>query len=126
MAGDGQQQPTHPLPGAAVGARRILPIAGYTLSPALAQGLSGARLHPPASAAPGRLVWLEMSAQAATPLSPAAAQSLDVWRAAGWQVHAQTVTGPAFWQTVGIDTAPALLHATQQALTVSQPSHVSP
>ena len=124
--GTGNSSPPTPSPAQQLAQGVSVPIAGYTLSPALAQGLSGARLHPPASAAPGRLVWLEMSAQAATPLSPAAAQSLDVWRAAGWQVHAQTVTGPAFWQTVGIDTAPALLHATQPALTVSQPSHVSP
>lgn len=100
-------------------------IAGYTLSPALAQGLGDARLHPPAGASPGRLVWLEMSSQPVPTLSPAAAQSLDVWRAAGWQVHAHTVTGPAFWQTVGIDAAPALLHATQQALTASQPARHS-
>ncbi|WP_027994475.1 hydrolase 2, exosortase A system-associated [Simplicispira psychrophila] len=98
-----------------------VPIAGYTLSPALAQGLGGARLHPPAGAAPARLVWLEVSSQTAPTLGPAAAQSLEAWRAAGWQVHTQVAAGPAFWQTVGIDTAPALLHATQQALTAPTP-----
>lgn len=112
---------THgPSPAQQLAQGKFVHIAGYTLSPALAQGLDAARLHPP-GAAPARLVWLEMSSPPAPALSPAAIKSLDVWRAAGWKVHAQAVAGPAFWQTVGIDAAPALLHATQQALTAPTP-----
>lgn len=113
---------THgPSPAQQLAQGESVAIAGYTLSPALAQGLGSARLHPPAGAAPARLVSLELSSQSATTLSPAAAQSLDVWRAAGWKVHAQIVAGPAFWQTVGMDAVPALLHASQQALTTPTP-----
>ena len=97
-------------------------IAGYTLSPALAQGLGEARLQAPAAVPPGRLVWLEVSSQPAPALSPWADKALAPWRAAGWQVQAQAVAGAAFWQTVGIDDAPALLHATQQALAPSTPA----
>ena len=109
-----------PSPAQRLAQGESVAIAGYTLSPALAQGLGAARLQPPATASPARLVWLELSSQAAptpNPASPATAAALATWRAAGWQVHADTVTSPAFWQTFGIDAAPALLHATQQALT---------
>ncbi|MDD2711765.1 MAG: hydrolase 2, exosortase A system-associated [Simplicispira sp.] len=96
-------------------------IAGYTLSPALAQGLGDARLQTPDAVPPGRLVWLEVSSQPAPTLSAWADKALAPWRAAGWQVQAQAVAGAAFWQTVGIDDAPALLHATQQALVLPTP-----
>src|SRR5690606_33485344 len=96
-------------------------IAGYTLGPALAQGLGEARLQPPPLPQPGRLVWLEVSPQETPVLSPAADKPLAAWRAAGWRVQAQAVNGPAFWQTVGADEAPALIHATLAAL-ASTPS----
>lgn len=104
-------------------------IAGYTLSPALAQGLGQARLQPPpgGGTGAGRLVWLEVSTPThpmaapgapaeVLPSSPATEKALSAWRSAGWQVQAHTVTGPAFWQTVGTDDAPELAHATLAAL----------
>lgn len=90
-------------------------IAGYTLSPALAQGLAAARLQPPPRRR-GQLVWLELSAQEPPTLSPATEKQLAVWREAGWTVSAQALTGPLFWQTVGTDDAPALVSATLGAL----------
>ena len=97
-------------------------IAGYTLSPALAQGLTEARLRPPARATPARLVWLEVAPQADAVPSPAATQALGAWRAAGWHVQAHAVTGPVFWQNIGIEAGAALLHATQLALTAPAPN----
>lgn len=104
-------------------------IAGYTLSPALAQGLGQARLQPPpdGGTGAGRLVWLEVSTQThpvaapgaaaeLPPTSPATEKALSAWRSAGWQVQAHTVTGPAFWQTVGTDDAPELTQVTLAAL----------
>ncbi|HQQ69555.1 MAG TPA: hydrolase 2, exosortase A system-associated [Alicycliphilus sp.] len=96
-------------------------IAGYTLSPALAQGLGQAQLSPPAAARGARLVWLEASNAAPPQLSPAAAKPLAAWNAAGWQVQALAVNGPAFWQTVGSDDAPALIDATLLALGAAAP-----
>ena len=90
-------------------------IAGYTLSPVLARSLAAARLQPP-KRAPGQLVWLELAAQTEPALSPSSEKQLDVWRAAGWAVTAQALTGPLFWQTVGTDDAPALMRATLDAL----------
>lgn len=94
-------------------------IAGYRLSPALAEGLGAARLQPPATQPPGRLVWLELSTAAVPALSPASDKQLATWHNAGWQVQAQALTGSAFWQTVGTDQAPALTLATLAALTAS-------
>ncbi|HEY9209555.1 hydrolase 2, exosortase A system-associated [Acidovorax sp.] len=90
-------------------------IAGYTLTPALAQGLAAARLQP-SQRLPGRLVWLELSAQAEPMLTPASVQQLALWRDAGWAVSALALTGPLFWQTVAHDEAPALLQATLDML----------
>lgn len=103
-------------PAQALAAGASVDIAGYTLSPALAQGLSAARMQAPVSAAPGHLVWIDTSTQPEPELSPAASTHLDTWRNAGWSVNAQAVSAPAFWQTVGTDEAPALLGATLQAL----------
>ena len=94
-------------------------IAGYSLNPTLAQGLSDARLSPPAPTQAARLVWLEVSAATPAQPSPATAKALAAWSAAGWQVLAQAVNGPAFWQTVGSDEAPALIDATLAALTAA-------
>ncbi len=100
----------------ALAAGRTVEVAGYTLAPALCQGLEQASLQPPAGLPRGRVVWLEVSPAAQAGLAPAGAATLAAWRNAGWQVHAQAVPGPMFWQTTEIEDAPALLAATLAAL----------
>lgn len=99
---------------------QALDIAGYTLTPALATGLAHSALEPAPTACgtPAHLVWLELSSAArpADQVSPAGARVLQAWQQSGWAVQAQTVQGPAFWQSVEIEEAPALLAATEQAL----------
>ncbi len=90
-------------------------IAGYTVSPDLANGLEAAELDPPAGGE-GRVVWLEASLRDEVSLSPAAQNRVASWQAAGYAVHAAAVRGPAFWQTSEIEDAPELLSATQAAL----------
>ncbi len=115
-------------------------IAGHHLSAALAADLREARLTPPAllpGAAPApRLVWIDSTPQgpapqtrtrthqATVPPQPAPHQppGLQAWRDAGWQVQALSVPGPAFWQSVGLAEAPALLQATTAALCAPAPS----
>lgn len=89
-------------------------VAGYLLSPGLALGLDAARLAPPE--APARVVWLELSLREGAALLPASAETVAAWRAAGHSVLTQVVLGPAFWQTVEIERAPALVNATLAAL----------
>ena len=89
-------------------------IAGYALSPGLAQGLEAAELQAPSHT--GRLVWLELSARDNATLSPAATQCLSRWETAGFSVTSGVLPGPSFWQTTEIEEAPALLDATLAAL----------
>ena len=104
-------------PAQALAAGDPVDIAGYRLTPALAQGLAAARLRAPQPGVPpGRLVWLETSTQAEPSLGAAAETQLAAWRAAGWQVQPQAVNAPAFWQTVGTDEAPQLARATLACL----------
>ncbi len=90
-------------------------IAGYRLNPELARGLEAAELAPPAR--PGRVVWLELSTRDEATLPPASVKCVEQWQAAGHDVAASVVPGPAFWQTTEIEDAPALLDASIAALT---------
>lgn len=91
-------------------------IAGYRLAPALAQGLEAAKLEPPPRAAPARLIWLELSSRPEAQWTPVAQQGQQRWREAGWQLEAELVPGPAFWQTSEIEEAPGLLATSLRAL----------
>ena len=95
---------------AQLAAGAMLEVAGYALSPVLAAGLDAAALTP--TATPGRVAWLEVSARADATLLPASQSAIAQWRAAGHEVHAEVVAGPAFWQTTEIEDAPALVEAT--------------
>jgi exosortase A-associated hydrolase 2 len=90
-------------------------IAGYHVSPALADGLGGAELQPPAGRS-GRVAWFELSMRDDPALAPVSLKNIEQWRAACWEVDAQTVHGPSFWQTTEIEDAPELIAATVAAL----------
>lgn len=106
--------------------RQSVVIAGYTLSPALLDGMAEAKLTP-SSGRVDRVVWLEVtgSAAAAHPADPAAptsptnaatARCCNEWTDAGARLSYRQVQGPAFWQTVEMEDAPQLLDATLAAL----------
>jgi uncharacterized protein len=90
-------------------------IAGYALSPTLAEGLDAATFHLPADWR-GRIRWLETGRG----LSPASGKAIEALRGAGHAVEARCVEGPAFWQTVEVELAPALIEATVAALEDAQ------
>jgi hypothetical protein len=89
-------------------------VAGYALSPALANSLEQAALEPPRNSA--QAIWLELSAQPAAAVSPVISTLAQQWAAAGTVVDAQQIQGPLFWQTSEIEDAPALLLATLNCL----------
>ena len=89
-------------------------IAGYRLNPELAHGMEAAELTPPAQ--PGQVVWLELSTRDDATLPPASVKRIEQWQAAGHDVAARIVPGPAFWQTTEIEEAPALIDASIVAL----------
>lgn len=95
-------------------AGRTLDVAGYPLPAGLARAIEHATLVPPR---PGCQVrWLELSTRPDAGLTPAAQKTIAAWRAGGADVQAQAVAGPAFWQTTEIEDAPALLHASVDAV----------
>jgi uncharacterized protein len=92
-------------------------IAGYAVSSGLAGGLEAAELQPPAVRV-GRLSWLDLSTQDEARLAPVSQKRIEQWQAAGYQVDAKVIRGPAFWQTTEIEEVPELLAATIEALEV--------
>lgn len=101
----------------------MLEVAGYEIAPALAAAIDGAdaaRLAP--SGCP--VHWLETSAAAERPLTPAVTRLAEAWRAAGVALQLQQVTCPPFWSTQEIAESPALLAATS-ALFAGGPHGVS-
>lgn len=113
---DGNSQGVTESLKATLAAGESVEVAGYTLGAALAQGLGAARLTPPPAAPGAQLLWLELSAREPLALLPASDAALATWRDAGYQVQALAVSGPAFWQTVEIEDAPALVEATLAGL----------
>jgi exosortase A-associated hydrolase 2 len=112
--------------GAAAGLRArvqagaAVQVGGYTLHPALAQGLEHSTLEPPARV--GRVEWIEVSTRADEPAFASAALDAQAkWRANGARLCAQLARGPAFWQTTEIEEAPALIEASVAALAEGPP-----
>jgi hypothetical protein len=77
--------------------------------------LAGAELQSLAGRS-GRVAWFELSMRDDPALAPVSLKYIEQWRAAGWEVDAQTVHGPSFWQTTEIEDAPELIAATVAAL----------
>jgi uncharacterized protein len=94
-----------------------LDIAGYCLSPGLAAGLGQATLSPPRI--PGRsqsVVCFEVVANKEAGVGAAMCAHVLQWQEAGLASAVHVATGPAFWQSVEIEEAPALIEATTAAL----------
>jgi exosortase A-associated hydrolase 2 len=91
---------------------RAVEVAGYALGAKLARGLETATLAAPDVR--GRSVWLELSARGEP--SPASRLAAERWAAAGRPVQLHAASGPSFWQTTEIETAPELIALTLRAL----------
>jgi len=87
-------------------------VAGYELSPALAQAIDAVRLDelvPPASI---RADWFEVLANGDQPVPPVTTRAVERWRTLGARVELRTVVGESFWTTQETTTAPDLIAAT--------------
>jgi exosortase A-associated hydrolase 2 len=89
---------------------RSVEIAGYELSPELAQALSAARME--GMGASCRVLWLEVAEQAGDPLLPVSQRVVESWRQSGAMIAAKTVAGPQFWTTQETTVAPSLIDVT--------------
>jgi hypothetical protein len=87
-----------------------LEIAGYTITPALAQAIDGAALA--AMAAPACPVhWLDLAPQPGRAMAPGRAALATRLVESGWTLDTGVLAGPSFWSTQEITEAPALLDA---------------
>lgn len=92
-----------------------LDIAGYSLPQQLAEPIETLKLQVQPSSC-SNLWCFEIANDDSDALSPATAQFIEQARAAGVAAEAQRVRGPAFWQSVEIEEAPALIDASIAAL----------
>ena len=91
--------------------REAIEVAGYRITPELADGLAAAELSLP----PGfkeTTVCLEVVAETNGDFDRASAACFARWRECGVTLISVTVAGPSFWQTQQITEAPALVEAT--------------
>jgi uncharacterized protein len=92
-------------------------VAGYTLSPALAQDLEHAVLTAPrATSQSQRVLWFELSAVRPPRLSVMPEDLHAQWHRPGLQLLRHSVCGPAFWHSSEVEVVPELLDATTAAL----------
>ncbi len=102
---------------ARLAAGEALEIAGYALSPALADALEAATLQPRGPVAGKVLHWIELGG--GTPpvaLSPASAQLVEAWRDSGAEVSARRLPGDPFWATQELVDVPQLIEASVDVL----------
>lgn len=111
-------------------------IVGYEVVPELAGGIEASELLPPSlsnspiTAQPDILqiseakkpavAWFELSTRENATLAPASQKRIEQWQSCGYRVQAETIQGPAFWQTTEIEDAPELIVATMAALEAFQ------
>ena len=94
---------------------QAIEVAGYRLSPSLAQGLGTSRLSLPDGYRSPAEIFEIVSDDNSDP-SPGVSSLAASWRDAGVPVNVSAVGGARFWQTVEIETAPALIDATVHAV----------
>jgi len=100
----------------ALQAGKSISVGGYWLNADLAQALEKTQLRPPSAATGQPLSLLEVSSGNAPALTPAAANWLKKAADAGHLVDGQAVPGAKFWQSAEVETAPALVEPSLQAL----------
>ncbi len=86
----------------------VLEVAGYRISPELAEALESQQLTdytPPPST---EVMWLEVGAQTDPKILPVSARIIDQWQQAAVPVQAHALQGDQFWMTQEISYAPGL------------------
>ncbi len=91
---------------------RSLEVAGYTLSPGLANAIDAADILAADWTSVTRMDWIEITNRNADSLSPAAATTIDTLIKRGVNISGSVIRGEPFWTTPEIATVPALIDAT--------------
>lgn len=99
---------------------RILEVAGYEVTPALADQLETMILAAEIGSALGRVHWLELVRDVEGSVTPASQAAIDSVRGRGIDVRSATVLGEPFWSSTEIVRNDALIARTVQALSGTQ------
>jgi uncharacterized protein len=108
-----------PSPRADLASGLAIEVAGYRLTPTLADAIEAARLGAATAGegrVPKRVRWFEVSSQGSPALTPIAERVVERWRTAGSDVSTSIVNGSAFWQTQEVERSDALVEATVASL----------
>lgn len=115
VMGGGGRETTSDL-RAMLAAGQSIEVAGYELSPELAEAIDAARIEPLVPPPQVRVDWLEVAPEPDRGLGPASQRILETWRAAGASVSAASVQGQSFWAIQETVLAPELVAATTRSL----------
>lgn len=102
-----------------LGAGESLEIAGYTLSPAMADAIDALKLDQLA-VRNHEIDWFEITSDPGRGLSPAGAAVVEVWNQSGVYPEVALMSGLPFWATQEISECPELLAATIKPFTGSR------
>ena len=91
-------------------------IAGYKLSPELAETLSGLQMEHLDPGPDTRVSWFEVAATASEQLQPVAERVVGAWRGKGIAVTSEAVVGEQFWAVEEAAPTIELLGATARAI----------
>jgi exosortase A-associated hydrolase 2 len=92
-------------------AGETIEIAGYALTPALAEPMAAAALDLPDGYS-GHVAWYEIGNIPGASLTPASLAKIAAWRDRSVRIDATVIGGLPFWQTQEIAECPALVEAT--------------
>lgn len=113
MLADGQAQSGTKALRAQLQRGEGVEVGGNMLSPDMEKQLGTLKLADIPPACP--VNWLGIGAETGSQLSPATQRIVDIWRAAGIAVDAETVVCDPFWLTQEITECQALIDATTRA-----------
>ena len=93
-------------------------IAGYSLSPALAQGMMGSAIHEGTFQGKNirKIVWIELLADEDRPVPVMNKQVVEQLAAAGLQISLHNFCGPSFWSAAELVELPELLASVRKLL----------
>jgi exosortase A-associated hydrolase 2 len=111
LNGSANRETTESLRGA-LAAGEPVEVAGYDLSPALAQAIDALTLEALAPPPTIPVDWFEIVTDTEQPAPPVSMKLVETWRNRGARVEFRTAVGEPFWATQETTIAPQLLNAT--------------
>lgn len=100
--------------------KQMIEVAGYCLPNRLIEQIDGLKAEQYEVSGHVSIQWFDVSRQAEKPLPPVQAKLIDHWRRADVDVQLHRIEGDAFWATQELVSIPALIDATDDAMSSVQ------